>query len=247
MNNQLLHPNILTRNSSRENLRRKKSARKSAFSLIEVTIAMAIATVLSTGVMQMFISVARINFNSNAKLSINSDVRGFTDELTQSARSAAEFRLYTAVDDLTNRESGETGDLLVLVWADPLPLEEVVSGNNAIYYYQRIIAFARVVDDKTNNTGPVMKYERAYPAYDEADAVRSDSTTVSEELTKLLNNNGGATESKQVVELSRGLATKKLFFYSRTGRSITVNGEIYHGNDVKRVTNTYNFTVNPRG
>ena len=49
-----------------------------------------------------------------------------------------------------------------------------------------------------------------------------------------------------IVELSEGLADGKLFYNFRE-RSIMVNGQIYHGNDYKRVTDTYNFTISPRG
>jgi len=49
-----------------------------------------------------------------------------------------------------------------------------------------------------------------------------------------------------VIELSRGLADERLF-YNFWGRSVMVNGQIHHGNDAKRVTETYNFTISPRG
>jgi hypothetical protein len=50
-----------------------------------------------------------------------------------------------------------------------------------------------------------------------------------------------------VIELSKGLSNGKLF-YNYYDRSIMVRGEIIHrGTATRRATNTYNFTVTPRG
>jgi hypothetical protein len=51
---------------------------------------------------------------------------------------------------------------------------------------------------------------------------------------------------EEVVELAKGLADNQLFSNFRE-RTIIVNGEIVHGSAAKRVTDTYNFTVSPRG
>ena len=48
------------------------------------------------------------------------------------------------------------------------------------------------------------------------------------------------------MELARGLANESLFSNLRD-LTIIVNGEIVHGNNAKRVTDTYNFTISPRG
>lgn len=229
----------------KQNRSRKKN-RYSGFTLVEVIFAGSLAVLVGGFMMQMFISVSRINFDSTAKLAINSDIRSFTNELTQNARSAIDFKLYQSINNLTERGSGTAGDFLVLVWADPIPLDEASNGDELEFYYRRVVGFARIVDDETENTGPVVKFEMSYPDRDSPDAVFSGDTNIIDEARRLIANNSDSSV-EEVVELSRGLATEQLFFYSRTGESITVNGEIYHGNDARRVTNTYNFTVTPRG
>ena len=55
------------------------------------------------------------------------------------------------------------------------------------------------------------------------------------------------SESSEVIELSAGIASGKLF-YNFYDRSVMVKGEIIHeGNAFRRASNTYNFTVSPRG
>ena len=44
-----------------------------------------------------------------------------------------------------------------------------------------------------------------------------------------------------------GLTTDSLFFENFQNRSALVRTKILHGNQAKRVTNTYNFTITPRG
>jgi len=211
---------------------------------------MSLASLVLLAVTQMTIGIGRMNFDSVAKLAINRDVRSFTGEISTAGRSARDYRIYTAPDNLTERQSDQSGDVLVLVWADPVPMDDpamaLVNATEA-FHYRRIIVFAREVDNNTNQTGPVTRYERTFPPAGNIGALMSRNTTILAQTMSLLTLNAPGDQRKEVLQLARGLATERLFFHSRTGRSIIVNGEIFHGNRAREVTNTYNFTITPRG
>ena len=219
---------------------------KHAFTLTEVIIASSIAVILSLLVFFLSAGVGKVNFNSVAKLEINKDIRKFSDNLTRDVRSARQYRIYTSTTDLTMQDAGFTGDVLVLVWVDPEPIETANVGNIREYYYRKFVIFARIPDNDEENIGPVWRYERTFPAVGSGGTpVVANDSRIGTMTAQILNDPN--SNRRQVVQLSRGLATESLFFNSRLGRSITVNGEVYHGNRVNRVTNTYNFTVAPRG
>jgi len=50
-----------------------------------------------------------------------------------------------------------------------------------------------------------------------------------------------------VVNDMEGLTSNSLFFENFQNRSVLIRTKILHGNQAKRVTNTYNFTITPRG
>lgn len=50
-----------------------------------------------------------------------------------------------------------------------------------------------------------------------------------------------------VVNDMEGLTSGSLFFENFQNRSVLIRTKILHGNQAKRVTNTYNFTITPRG
>ena len=50
-----------------------------------------------------------------------------------------------------------------------------------------------------------------------------------------------------IVNDLRGLSDNGLLFVNYQNRSALVRAKILHGNQAKRVTNTYNFTITPRG
>jgi hypothetical protein len=237
--------------SSRALLRSNRVGSNSSvrgMSLVEVLIAFSIAIVVGAAIMSMTLSVGRLHFDSTAKLLINKDVRSFTNQLSRSTRSARIFEIYASESDLAVRESGESGDVLALVWAQPESIEDATMGGNQEWFYEKIIIFARVVEDEDRNIGPVMLYERDYALPSGTfTGTRASQNDLVDLVAAVIANSDGLTDVEEVVELTRGLSEEKLFFHSRVGKSITVNGELYHGNDARRVTNTFNFTIAPRG
>ncbi|MDF3059513.1 MAG: hypothetical protein K0R17_3728, partial [Rariglobus sp.] len=60
-----------------------------------------------------------------------------------------------------------------------------------------------------------------------------------------------AQTNEEVIELSKNIGTEQLF-YNFYGRSVMVKCDIIHRtntgkNRYERATNTYNFTISPRG
>ena len=100
---------------------------------------------------------------------------------------------------------------------------------------ERIVGYYRSIDDTVNNTGPIRKFDIDIAVADQNDPIEDLIPAISTVDTH-----------ETIIELSEGLANERLFYNFRE-RSIMVNGQIYHGNDAKRVTDTYNFTISPRG
>ena len=216
---------------------------------MELMIAMAISAMVLVAFHQLTLGTGRTLFDSTNKLLIAKDVRSFTNEISRSGRSARTFYLFDSASGMQTRNSGETGDFLVLVWAEPESIEVARANELQRFFITRIVGYSRE-SESADQIGPVIRYERNYALPDPTTGVGGiDPSKVSLPglIVDMVDNDNGATLVKEVLQLSRGLADQRLFFYSSLGASIIVNGEIYHGNDARRVTNTYNFTITPRG
>ena len=210
------------------------------FSLPELLITMTVVGFLMTGLTSFFYQSSVMLFTSDQKLKINADVRNLTSELTDNARDANHFTMYNSFYDAFRTQvpyedwrlrDGDAGDLLVLIFygADPNPMDSTPAP------IVRIIGYYRSIDNQTENTGPVRKFDKAITGASQLLNVEQLVPDVTQE-----------SSFEQVIELSRGLANGCLFYNFRD-RSIMVNGQILHGNVAKRVTDTYNFTISPRG
>src|SRR5690606_6780835 len=123
---------------------------------------------------------------------------------------------------------GLSGDMLVLVYTD-------VDSPSKI---NRLVGYYRDADDE-DSEGPVRTFDIA---------INPSSTAPIWTLLPPVNSRGNWPE---VIEISKGLADGKLFYNFRD-RSVMVKGQIIHRGGIgktryERATNTYNFTVAPRG
>lgn len=223
-------------------IHQRRSAGTAGYSLVEILIALSILGLVTAGTAQFLTQTSVMMFTSDQKLRINRDIRNLTNEMTDNARDANHFTIYPGFQDEFRdppaemepedyrQRDGESGDVLVLIFygTDPNP------GDNTPPPIERLVGYFRNITDTTENTGPVMKFDVAISG--------SDQNKKVEELVPL----PGAEGFAEVIELSRGLANGRLFYNFRD-RSIMVNGQIFHGNDAKRITDTYNFTISPRG
>ncbi|TVP77177.1 MAG: prepilin-type N-terminal cleavage/methylation domain-containing protein [Puniceicoccaceae bacterium] len=219
---------------------------KQGFTILELAIAMAIMTVLMIAFYQLTLASTRVVFDTEAKLRITRDVRTFTGELSRSGLSASIAYIYpnrdTVLTSAARLPEGGTGDFVLFIRTEPFD----DTNPSSSVHITRLTAYIREVPVGALS-GPVVQYRQDF-AMDESSRVsrlpteeNPPNTAESMAAAMLLN-----TEPREVLQLSRGLANERLFI-NYAGRSVVVNGEILHGNNNRRLTNTYNFTITPRG
>lgn len=231
---------------------KQRQAKVGGFTLVEVLIALAVGSLVMAGTVQLLLHVTKASFITTEKLDINADVRKFTIEMANHARASNHFLIYRSLseddrDDPDDRlRDGGSGDFLLLIYLEPWPKM------NSPEHITKLVGYYRNADPGSSNSeGPVMRFEKRFhdpglttpPAWSSGEYPSANLVNVE---TLLEDVSGGGSGHEQVVELSRGLADGKLF-YNYLDRSIMIKAEIIHGNVAKRITDTYNYTVSPRG
>ncbi|GAB1488837.1 hypothetical protein MASR2M8_12850 [Opitutaceae bacterium] len=217
-------------------LRRRQSGRR-AFTLAELMVSMTVFGLATTGAVTFFLQALNMYHYDGGKLLVNRDIRTLTSEMTSNATYANYFLIYPSFTDRTVTVSGVTsdaavnhgqsGDFLVLVYKDETDDTKV----------SRLVGYYRAPANASDPTsqGPVRTF----------DLTISPSTAAS--VLSLLPATTTLNTNPEVIELSKGLSTGKLF-YNFNDRSVMIKGQIIHrGSLTKAATNTYNFTVSPRG
>ncbi len=206
--------------------------------LIEIMVVLGISLLVVGGLLSFFVQSLNVYHYDSGKLLVNRDMREFTSEMADNATYANYFIIYPAFDDRTLTSggvtsdhevyAGESGNMLVLVYLDPSNSERI----------SRVVGYYR---DPNENDGeaPVRKFDR------------SISPSVTADVWTLLPALSTAQTNTEVIELSKNVGTEDLF-YNFYDRSVMVKCEIIHrtgsGQDrYQRASNTYNFTVSPRG
>jgi len=203
----------------------KKTLRsKAGVTLVELLIGMTISTVVLGGTISLFLMGSTTAANGTGRLLINRDIRNFTNEMIENARYADYFKTYTSYTDRTEQNDGGSGDFLVLVHRDVTDPDKI---SRIIGYYRYTISVGA--------EGPVLMFDNEY------------SPSSSTALSSLIPDTADIGTHGEIIELSNGLSDGKLF-YNFYDRSVVVRGEIIHNGAVgEQVTNTYNFTISPRG
>jgi hypothetical protein len=234
------------------------------FSLVEVIVASSVMMMLMLGVLRFKVDMAKSMYVSEEKGKINHDIRIITQEMATVARDASFFQLYstyamadrdTPADELAQSNAG---DFLVLVFygdpPDPIrfnvrPVSRIVG-----YYRSPIQAGDQQPGAAAADAAyePVRKFDISVangkvPANTYLSATYLPAGGTFKTLEQLLPAADAATIAthKVITPFAQGLDNGKLF-YNFWDKSIMVNGKIVHGNDAKRVTDTYNFTITPR-
>ena len=198
--------------------------RKRGVTLGELLISLTIFSIFMTGLFSLFFYGANRASEGTGKLLINRDIRKFTNEMTENARFSDYFEIYKSYTDRDQQYDAGSGDFLVLAHRDPANQDNI----------SRVVGYYRYVP-QGRSEGPVLMFDQSY----------SPSST--ENLSDLLPAIASGGSHEEVIELSNGLSDGKLF-YNFYDRSIIVRGEILHDGAVaQQVTNTYNFTISPRG
>jgi hypothetical protein len=206
--------------------------------LVEIMTVLGITSLILGGLFSFFIQSLNIYHFDSGKLLVNRDMRTFTAEMSDNATFANYFVIYPSfteraltIDGVTSNNKiypGQSGNMLVLVYLDPADDSKI----------SRIVGYYRDPNE-SDGEAPVRKFERSF----------SPSST--ENLWTLLPATTTAQTNPEVIELSRNIGSQSLF-YNFYGRSVLVKCDIIHrtntgANRYERATNTYNFTVSPRG
>ena len=214
---------------------------KKAFTLVELLIAMSISAIVIGGLLSFNIQLIKGGLYSENKNKINRDVRKVTSDLGGAAKEANYFVIYSSFesadrDDPDDRlVSDQSGDFILFVHTAPKYVSFGVHPVERLVGYYRS---ARKIEGLTN-VGPVMKFDVTFSS--PVDITNSDAATLEDLIPSK-----SSVKADEILELSKGTANGKLF-YNFGNKSAMVNGQFYHGNNLTRITDTYNFTVSPRG
>lgn len=232
------------------------NSKRSGFTLPEIMVSLGVLSIMTLALARFSMDMGILTFTNQQKLEINSDYRTFTNELIESVRESSFAYVYesfsgemrtpadgsTDLDGNTNLDyrlrDDETGDLLVLYYLDEHPDPDNPSLNAPL---NRLVGYFRIIEDDAEGTGPVRRFERTLTA---AESLTWENQTVT--LESFIPLADTASDWPIVVELARGQADGRLF-YALNSEAVIVNAQILHGNKAKRITDTYNFTVLPRG
>jgi type II secretory pathway pseudopilin PulG len=221
--------------------RLKQKRRLSGFTLTEIIIAAAIV-VLTLGALTSFmVSSTKDIFWATNKSIITNDVRSFTQRIsneTLGANTGYVYKSFSASDRNSasdQKQSGQTGDCLVLIHIAPYPN----IGDDK--HYTKLVIYFRAPDE--NGESPVYRVEKTF---DTPQPIKTENGHNHFEKFLTIHFPRSGDTSNIVLELSRGLADGNLF-RNFGNNTFIINGEILHGNNVKEVTNTYNLTISPRG
>jgi prepilin-type N-terminal cleavage/methylation domain-containing protein len=240
-----------------------RKGRAGGFTMPELIVASIIMGILMLMLLRFQIQTVTAMTTSEEKGEINRDMRYITDQMAMDAREANFFVMYSNYT-MSSRSSatqelvqGNSGDFIVLVFYGTAPnsLEFNVCPVNEIIGYYRAPYVAGQTDTMSADASlmPVRKFDLTVanggvPAntYLESTNVPSGGHTAT--LESLLPNDSNTTIASHqiIVQLAQGLADQHLF-YNFWGKSVMVNGVIAHGNNDQHATDTYNFTISPRG
>ena len=209
---------------SRKAAKKNKLHSKAGATLTELLIGMTISAAVLGGTISLFLMGSTTAANGIGRLLINRDIRNFTNEMIENARYADYFKTYTSFSDRTEQNDGSSGDFLILVHRDASDPDKI---SRVIGYYRYTLS--------AEAEGPVLMFDNKY------------SPSTSTDLGTLLPAADTKGTHGEIIELSNGLSDGKLF-YNFYDRSVVVRGEIIHNGAIgEHVTNTYNFTISPRG
>jgi hypothetical protein len=228
----------LTRAPSR---RPPRTDSRRAFSLIELMVATTILTIMTIAILGLFINMLKSYKYNTFRLSINRDIRTFTNELTDTATFANYFVILadfstrtvgTSPDELLAiMGDGESGDCLLLVFKDTTDDSKV---DRLVGYYH---------DPDSEGLGPVRKFDLRF-----SPSTNAPIWTLMPAVSTLHTNSD--IISAGTVGRATGTSSSGRLFYNFFNRSVMVKGQInYISNDglTRRAVSTYNFTVSPRG
>lgn len=205
------------------------------FTFVEIMFVLLIAGFVSLGLFQFVVDSSRVIFVSTEKNDLVVNIREFSGEMHKVAKSANVAYTYASFN-LSDRnvaskrlQDGLSGNFVLFVTmeanANPLNPDLI----------KKLVGYFIVPD--ANGAGALKKFEINYPS-----GMDSSSNTP-ESLIAALSPSGSYVE---VIQLVQGLSSGKVF-YNYKNRSVMIKARFIQGNNAKRVTSAYNFTISPRG
>ncbi len=209
--------------------------------MVELIIALTISTMVLGGLLSFNIQLIKGGMFSEQKNQINRDIRKITTELSDVSKESNYFVIYKSFDSGDHDDpedrlySNKSGDFVLFVHTSDAAI------GFGIFPVERIVGYFRESnsDGELEDVGPVRKFEVDFNT-------PVDITTSSLTLESLIPSATSTTEFSEIVELSKGTIQGNMF-YNYANKSVMVNGQLYHGQKGNRSSDTYNFTVSPRG
>ncbi len=221
------------------------------FTMAEMMVALTIIGFTMAGVVAFTFQGLNVYAYDSGRLLVNNDMRKFTGAMTTDAVYSNYFRIYPDFATRSTTSSGvttdayvrdgQTGDFLVLVFAD--------TNTSGVTTINRLIGYYR--DPDNTGIGPVRKFDvTVSPATIIGTTTNAGASPPVYTMYDLLNAyepTANAHTNNVVIQLAQGLASGNLF-YDFYDRSIMIRGQINEqGGMIRKAVNTYNFTVSPRG
>jgi hypothetical protein len=222
--------------------------------MTEMMVALVVLGLTMAGVVAFTFQGLNVFAYDSGRLLLNHDMRKFTGDMVTDSVYSNYFRIYpnfatrsTTTSGVTTDayvRDGQTGDFLVLVFADTN-----ASSASAPTLISELIGYYR--DPAANGVGPVRKFDVTInPAAVIGSVTNTGANPPVYTMYDLLNAyapTANAHTNGIVIQLAQGLASGNLF-YDFYDRSIMIRGQINEqGSMIRNAVNTYNFTVSPRG
>jgi len=213
---------------------------KKGLTIVELIIALTVSTIVLGGLLSFNIQLIKGGMFSEQKNQINRDIRKITTELSEVSKESNYFVIYESFDQSDRDEPGDrlysnqSGDFVLFVKTSDTAV------GFGIFPVETIVGYFResTSNGELDDVGPVRKFEVTFSS-----PVDITSSTTLEALIPSLTS---ATKFSEIVELSKGTVQGNMF-YNFANKSVMVNGQLYHGQKGNRSSDTYNFTVSPRG
>lgn len=214
----------------------KQKISSKAFTFVEIMFVVLIMGFVSLGLYQFLVDSSRVMATSTEKNDLVNNIRQFSGELHSVAKSANVAYVYPSFT-LTDRDNkadrlkdGQSGNCVIFVTmlpnANPLNPDLIT----------KIVGY--FVTPDASGIGTLKRFELNYPSGMDAVANSPESLMASVNI-----NSSG---NKLVVGNVQGLSSGKIF-YNYRDRSVMVKARLLQGNNTKRITSAYNFTISPRG
>ncbi|MGJ8639059.1 MAG: PulJ/GspJ family protein [Opitutaceae bacterium] len=206
---------------------------RTGFTLVEVMVATAVfATVIALS-LSFFLSVSKINYTSEVKMSITSAARSLKNEFLINGRTAQSVILYDSFDatklkEDSRKQEGGTGGFVVIVYSD-------TSTSN--FKFTKLVGYHQASGQLNGEAiTNIEKFELVVPE------AHQQLT-----LEEILVNNASRIESSVLVENISPIVSDRVFTNIADSRSVHFGGEITRGKGDFVETKIIDITVTCRG